>query len=278
MIVSELYVYPIKSCQGIKLKQAEVLPKGFLWDREMMLVTKKGKFLTQRQFPRLAQVQVKIVKEKITLSLEDNSITPLTFTPTLKGTTIEVYIWQDTTVAIDQGNAVARWFHRVLQLDENKECRLVRQSAQHIRSVKTSEPVSFADNFPFMITATASLEELNQRIVEIRQQSTQAIPMNRFRPNIVVKTEIPFVEDNWRMIQIGSVKFFVVKPSSRCIITTIDQQQGEKNQYKEPLSTLGTFRQFSEQGVMFGENMIPRNTGMIKIGDRVKTIQLREPK
>jgi hypothetical protein len=278
MIVSELYVYPIKSCQGIKLKQAEVLPKGFLWDREMMLVTKKGKFLTQRQFPRLAQVKVQIVNEAITVSTEDNSIAPLTFTPTLRGTTIEVSIWQDTAVAVDQGNTVAQWFHRVLELDENKECRLVRQSPQYIRSVKTSEPVSFADNFPFMMTATASLEELNQRIVEIRQQSAEAIPMNRFRPNIVIRTNIPFVEDNWRMIQIGKVRFFVVKPSSRCIITTIDQQRGEKNQYKEPLSTLGTFRQFSEQGVMFGENMIPRNTGIIKVGDRLQVLQLREPK
>ena len=278
MLVSELYIYPIKSCQGIKLTQAEVRQTGFFRDREMMLVSQSGKFITQRQFPRLARVKVAIDEDELTLSIEDNSVAPLTFIPSFRGKTMEVKIWQDFTIAIDQGNTVARWFHRVLQLEDNKECRLVRQSPQYVRSVKTSEPVSLADNYPFMLTATASLEELNQRIVEIRQQPAQAIPMNRFRPNIVIDTETPFVEDNWREIQIGTVKFWVVKPSSRCIITTIDQKQGEKNEYKEPLSTLGTFRQFSEQGVMFGENMIPRNRGTIAIGDRLEVIQFRETK
>ena len=128
MIVSELYVYPIKSCQGIKLQQAEVKPKGFLWDREMMLVTKKGKFITQRQYPHLAKVRVNMVGEGITLSLEDNSISPLTFTPTLNGVEIAVEIWREHTIAIDQGDRVAQWFHQVLQLDSLKECRLVKQT------------------------------------------------------------------------------------------------------------------------------------------------------
>ena len=280
MVVSELYVYPIKSCQGIKLKQAEVKFKGFLWDREMMLVTKKGKFLTQRQFPDLAKVQVQIEGDRVSLSVQDNSLRPITFSPTLAGTEIEVEIWGELIVAIDQGDEVAEWFHRLLQLDEQKQCRLVRQSPQYIRaleqpSVVTGKPVSFADNYPFMLTTTASLKELNERIVEIHGQQSQAISMNRFRPNIVIETTDPFMEDNWRLIKIGTVEFAVIKPSSRCIITTIDQESGEKNQLKEPLRTLGTFRQFSEQGVMFGENMIPRNEGIIQVGDRLEVLQLR---
>ncbi len=280
MIVSELYVYPIKSCQGIKLKQAEVKFKGFLWDRDMMLVTKKGKFLTQRQFPNLAKVQVKLDSDRVSLLVQDNSLLPLTFSPTLTGTKMEVEIWGESIVAIDQGDEVAEWFHRLLQLDEQKQCRLVRQSPQYIRALEqpstvTGKPVSFADNYPFMLTATASLRELNERIVEIDGQQSQAIPMNRFRPNIVIETTEPFVEDNWSLIKIGTVEFAVIKPSSRCIITTIDQERGEKNQLKEPLRTLGTFRQFSEQGVMFGENMIPQNEGIIKIGDLLEVLQFR---
>lgn len=280
MIVSELYIYPIKSCQGIKLEQAEVKYRGFLGDREMMLVTQKGKFLTQRQFPNLAKVQVQLAGDRVCLSVSDNNLQPLTFVPTHSGTELEVEMWGEHITAIDQGDEVAQWFHQLLQLDEQKQCRLVRQTPQQIRvlhqpSTVRGNPVSLADNYPFMLTATASLRELNARIVEIDGEQTQAIPMNRFRPNIVIETTEPFIEDNWSSIKIGTVEFAVIKPSSRCIITTIDQKSGQKNQLKEPLRTLGTFRQFSEQGVMFGENMVSQNEGIIKVGDRLEFLRFR---
>ena len=282
MIVSQLCVYPLKSCQGINLPQAEVRSKGFLGDREMMLVSGSGKFITQRQFPQLAKVQVKIVEQKVILQLEDNSFSSFTFTPTLDRTAIEVEIWGDRLLAIDQGNEVAQWFHRLLNLDSTKVCRLVKQSPKHIRLVAKKYPseddnlISFADNYPIMLAATASLTELNQRIVEIHQQQKQAIPIDRFRPNIVVETTEPFIEDRWSLIQIGDIQFKVAKPCSRCIVTTIDQKLGAKNQLKEPLNTLGTFRQLSEQGVMFGVNMIPRNEGIITTGDRLQVIETRD--
>ena len=282
MIVSQLCVYPLKSCQGIELSQAEVRTKGFVGDREMMLVSGSGKSITQRQFPQLAKVKVKIVEQSIILQLEDGSLPSLTFTPTLKGAALEVEIWRDRLLAIDQGNEVAHWFHQLLNLDATKVCRLVKQSPEHLRWVEKKylneddNPISFADNYPIMLTATASLAELNQRIVEIHQQQKQAIPMNRFRPNIVIETIKPFVEDRWSLIQIGEIQFKVAKPCSRCIMTTIDQQQGEKNQLKEPLNTLGTFRQLSEQGVMFGVNMIPQNEGIITQGDRLQVIETRD--
>ena len=281
MIVSDLYVYPLKSCQGIKLKRAEVQPKGFLGDREMMLVTKSGKFLTQRQYPRLAKVQVQLENNQVVLAVQNENIAPLIFTPTLTGSKVEVEIWSDNTIAIDQGDRVAQWFYNVLQLDPQKECRLVKQSPEYIRPLKSryasegNKAVSFADNCPYMLTTTASLAELNERIVEIHQQQKRAIPMDRFRPNIVIETSEPFVEDSWSLIQIGEVQFSVVKPCSRCIITTVDQQRGEKNELKEPLQTLGTFRQFGEQGVMFGENMTSRNSGVIQVGDRLQVLKLR---
>ena len=281
MIVSELCVYPLKSCQGIATKQAEVGIQGFLKDRYLMLVSGKGKFLTQRQYPQLAKVKVEIVEQNIILRLQDASLPPLTFTPTLSGAIIEVELWRDRFIAIDQGDEVAQWFHQLLDLDHGKFCRLVRQSPQHIRlldtkySLNREHSVNFADNYPVMLTATASLEELNHRIVEIHQQQKQAIPMNRFRPNIVIETTEPFIEDKWSIIQIGDIQFTVVKPCSRCIITTIDQQDGAKNQLKEPLNTLGTFRQLSEQGVMFGVNMVPHDKGIIRLGDHVQVIKTR---
>ena len=281
MIVSELYVYPIKSCQGIRLKQAEVTPKGFLWDREMMVVTRRGKFLTQRQFPQLAKAQITLDGDRIFLSTEDNSLPTLTFTASLQGAEIAVEIWRDNTVGIDQGDEVAAWFHRLLELDKDKECRLVRQSAKHIRKVrhklsfKEENPVSFADGYPCMLTATESLAELNRRIAETYQEAAPIIPMDHFRPNIVVETETAFEEDNWKVIQLGNIKFAVVKPSSRCIITTIDQKKGTKHLLKEPLRTLGSFRQFGDQGVMFGENMVPYTGGILKVGDKLEVLEVR---
>ena len=281
MIVSQLCVYPLKSCQGIELPQAQVRAKGFLGDREMMLVSGNGRFITQRQFPQLAKVNVKTVREDIVLQLKDDSFPSLTFTPNLTGAEIEVEIWRDRLVAIDQGDEVAQWFHQLLDLAPDKICRLVKQSAKHIRTVEKKyssdddNPVNFADSYPIMLTATASLAQLNQRIMEIHLSQKQAVVMNCFRPNIVVKTSKPFVEDRWSLIQIGEIQFRVVKPCSRCIITTIDQRRGERNSLKEPLNTLGTFRQLSEQGVVFGVHMIPLNEGTIAVGDRLQVIETR---
>lgn len=281
MIVSELYVYPIKSCQGIKLTQAEVISKGFLWDREMMVISKRGKFLTQRQFPQLAKAQIKLEGDRIALSTADNSLPTLIFTPSFEGTEVAVEIWRDHAIAIDQGDEVAAWFHRLLELAPDKKCRLVRQSPTQIREVrhklsfKTENPVSFADGYPFLLTATASLADLNRRIAETYQEAAPLIPMNHFRPNIVVETATAFEEDNWKVIKLGDLQFAVVKPCSRCIITTIDQQKGTKNQLKEPLRTLGSFRQFGDRGVMFGENMVPYGEGILKVGDKLEIIEVR---
>ncbi len=282
MIVTELCVYPLKSGQGIKLQQAQVKTQGFLWDRELMLVSGSGKFITQRQFPILAKVQVQIAEPNITLQLEDNTFPAITLPLTLNGRLIEVEIWRDRILAIDQGDEVAQWFHQLLALTPDQVCRLVRQSPEHTRFLSrkypqdNNQPVGFADNSPIMLTATASLAELNQRIAEIHLSQNQAIPMNRFRPNIVIETTEPFIEDSWSVIQIGAIQFKMLKPCSRCIITTIDQKQGQKNQLKEPLTTLETFRQLSEQGVMFGINMIPQNEGIISVGDHLKIRQTRD--
>jgi uncharacterized protein len=281
MIVSKLCIYPLKSSQGIELQQAQVQTKGFVGDRVMMLVSGIGKFITQRQFPQLAKIQVSIVGQSITLQVADNSFPSITFISTLNGALIEVELWRDRFLAIDQGNEVAQWFHQFLNLPGDKVCRLVRQSSAHNRLLEKKypndddQPLNLADNYPVMLTATASLLELNQRIIEIHQQGSQAIPMNRFRPNVVIETIEPFMEDSWKLIQIGEIRFQVAKPCSRCIITTINQNDGTRNGLKEPLNTLGTFRQLSEQGVMFGVNLIPQQEGIIQLGDRLEVLETR---
>ena len=286
MIVSQLYIYPLKSGREVELQQAEVETKGLLWDREFMLVSGSGKFITQRQFPELAKVKVKINRHNeqninITLELENNTFETFNFNSSLSNPLIEVEIWGDRILAVDQGDEVANWFHRYLKLSSDRACRLVRQSPEYIRSLARKDfiyearPIGLADSSPVMLTTTASLAELNQRIMEIHLSQAMTIKMNRFRPNIVVETIEPFAEDNWSLIQIGSVRFKITKPCTRCIIANIDQQLGIKDRSKEPLNTLGTFRQLSEKGVIFGVNMLPQNEGTIATGDRLEVLQTR---
>jgi uncharacterized protein YcbX len=258
MHVSDLYIYPIKSCRGIQLSQAEVTLKGFRWDREMMLVDAKGKFITQREYPQLATVSVTITGDNFSLKTAQDS---LTFQPSLTGKKLAVQVWRSQTIAIDQGEEIAQWFENIL----NIPCRLVRQSPDYLRPVNPEyagndhTPVSFADGYPILLTNTASLEDLNQRLVE-------PVPMNRFRPNIVISSDRAFSESSWQKIAINQTIYSLVKPCSRCIITTTDQETGMRNSQMEPLKTLSGFRSFPG-GIMFGENVIPETTGIIKVGD-----------
>lgn len=280
MNLLELFIYPIKSCGKIPLNQAEVTLKGLAGDREFMWVDESGQFVTQRTYPQLTKIQVQRLENEIELSVDDQEIEPFKLQPTLTGTSKTVQVWRDETVAIDQGDAVADWLQNALKQDEQPYFRLMRQSPNFIRpvdpnyAVNPNNQVSFADGYPCLLTNTASLAELNLKLKEIYSTSSPEIPMNRFRPNIVIDTNQPFIEDDWKTILIGEVYFDLVKPCSRCIVTTTNQKSGERNELKEPLKTLATFRQ-QPRGVMFGFNMIPRNTGIIQVGDAVKVVETR---
>ncbi|MGI0479511.1 MOSC domain-containing protein [Geminocystis sp. CENA526] len=275
MKIHHLFIYPIKSCQGISLTKGEVTFKGLkdfyqpaFFDREFMLVDEKGNFLTQRQYPQMATIKVKIDGNKLCLSCQNSSIEPFKLIPKGENLGIEVKIWRDTTIAIDQGNQVANWFKQALNLEH--PCRLVRQSPKNIRAInpkystQENQPVSFADGFPYLLTNTASLAELNSKLQQKYSDNFLTIKMERFRPNIVIETETPFIEDTWKTIVLDRVPFHIVKPCSRCNIITTDQKTGQVDDKKEPLLTLRSFRNTSD-GIMFGQNMIPQHEGIIKI-------------
>lgn len=272
MIVQNLFIYPIKSCGGIEVNQVSVEAKGFYGDREFMLVDYQGKFITQRQAPKLAIVEARFQNNLLELRAENTKA--ISFEPTFNGRDIEVEIWRDRTVGIDQGDEVAHWFQSALGLNG---CRLVRQSPKYIRTIdpfyaeSEDKPVSFADGYPCLLVGTASLMQLNEKLIAAYGDESIAINMNRFRPNLVVETTEPFVEDNWKQLKIGGLRFANVKPCSRCIITTTDQVTGERNHLQEPLKTLVSFRHF-QGGVMFGENLIPLNTGEIRVGDIIEVL------
>lgn len=273
MQVQALFIYPIKSCRGIPLECASVTLKGFEWDREFTIADPTGMFITQRQYPQLATLLVRFEGEIMVLAVDGQKSEPFYLNPTLEGRETPLQIWRTQTRAIDQGNEVANWLQSALKLKGN--FRLLRQSPQYPRPVNSqyaiqgNETVSFADGYPFLIVNTASLDNLNQRLMQQYGDESQSIPMNRFRPNLVIESNDAFAEDNWDVLQIGDLTFDLVKPCDRCIVTTTDQASGHRNEQQEPLKTLSTFRRFSQAGILFGENAIPRSTGEIKTRDRV---------
>jgi uncharacterized protein YcbX len=267
--VTSLHYYPIKSCAGIEVTAAEVGDKGFLHDRELLLVTPEdGMFLTQRDLPRMALIRP-FIKNGI-LQVEAPGMPPLDMFLQDEGTQLTTTVWKSTIESIDQGREAARWFSEFLGVD----CRLVKMSSGFTRSVNPSYAVSesdqvgYADGFPFLLISDESLEDLNSRMAE-------PLPMNRFRPNIVIKgSGVPFIEDRIRQIKIGEIVFSIVKPCARCKITTTNQQTAEVG--KEPLKTLATFRKVVRRGVMFGQNLIHESRGTLQVGDKVELLRLKK--
>jgi uncharacterized protein YcbX len=131
---------------------------------------------------------------------------------------------------------------------------------------QAGDQVSFADGFPLLLISEASLADLNSRL-------DAPVEMRRFRPNLVVDGNRPYAEDNWQRIRVGDVEFAGVKNCSRCVFTTIDPDSGVVHPDKEPLRTLSTYRRRPQGGVYFGQNLIPRSGGVIRVGDPVTVLE-----
>jgi uncharacterized protein YcbX len=262
--LSSLTYYPIKACRGFDVSESHVERMGLADDRRMMVVTPEGEFLTQREHPRLALVTPTLSNNSLTLSAPN--FDSIQFPIQKSGTPTLVDIWASKGVhAIDQGEESAGWFSdwlgvsvRLVHVADGYKRKLNREYA-----VSTEDHTGFADGYPILIISEASLQDLNSKLIS-------PLPMNRFRPNIVVQNCEPFAEDTWKRIRIGNVDMALVKPCPRCVVTTIDKETLEKS--KEPLKTLAAYRN-QEDGAMFGMNVIPLNEGEIKVGMSVEVLE-----
>jgi hypothetical protein len=254
-----LNIYPIKSARGIPLAESAVDEFGLRYDRRWMVVDESGVFLSQRSHPRLALVVPSVSDE--TLQVDAPGM-PTLQTPLHPKATVatRVTVWDDTCPATWVGGPAAEWFSDFL----GTACTLVHMADDVVRPANPAFAaaevrVSFADGFPFLLISEESLADLNRRL-------TDPVPMNRFRPNLVVAGGGPYDEDGWGSIEIGGVRLQVVKPCDRCLVTTTDQATGERG--KEPLRTLATYRKVGGE-VMFGQNVVHENTGRLRVGDSV---------
>jgi uncharacterized protein YcbX len=257
--LSGLFIYPVKSLAGISINQWPVVKTGLKYDRQWMIVDDSGQFLSQRKLAGLALIKTSLTDNELILSapaMKDLEV-PL---EAAGGEIVSVMIWHDRCHARSVSSEADQWLSRFLHLD----CRLVYQPEGEIRRVdptysNATDQVAYSDGFPFLLVSENSLVSLNEAM-------HSALPMSRFRPNLVVSGCAAFAEDTWREIGIGPIGFRLPKPCSRCVVPTIDQETAETG--KEPLVTLNRMRKWQNK-VYFGQNALHNQCGELSIGDTV---------
>lgn len=278
MKVTEINIYPVKSLGGISLEEATVEKRGLQYDRRWMLTDTDGEFFTQREFPKMATLSLEINANSLSISNSENEKIEVPF-DFEKSKMQKIRVWQSVCEALILPENVNQWLSDCLET----KCQMVYMPDESEREInqlfrQNNEIVSFADGYPFMLIGEDSLNNLNKKL-------ETALPMNRFRPNIVVSGSEAFAEDHWKKIQVGETVFRSTKPCARCVITTIEQSEGEFDG-KEPLKTLATYRKATDvfpdelevldldkNYVLFGQNLVAENFGgKIKVGDEVEVI------
>lgn len=264
--VKSLHVYPVKGMKGIDVSQARATERGFEHDRRWMVVDPAGEFFTQRSHPRLATVWTELRDDGLELSAPDVDPVEVPFEPE-SSTPQRVRVWNSVVDALPVSARVDAWLTEYL----GEPCRLVhmpdttRRASNPVYAGEGENLVGFADGYAYLVTSTASLDDLNQRLAA---RGHPALPMGRFRPNIVVAGVPAYAEDGWARVTLGGATLRGAKPCGRCEVTTTDQSTGEVRG-PEPLATLATYRTSDEFGVVFGMNLVTVATGIVRVGDRV---------
>ncbi|MAR92264.1 MAG: MOSC domain-containing protein [Pseudomonadales bacterium] len=264
MHIGAMYIHPVKSLAAMAREAFFIDRFGPTWDRRWMVVDARGRFITQRQCATMALIQTALDDDVLCLSHRDQETLRVSIAQCAHGEPVTVQVWDDECAARLAPPVVHQWLSDVL----GRSCRLVYMPDSTHRPVDPDyapggATVSFADGFPLLLTTQASLADLNGEM-------SQSVAMQRFRPNLVVEDAAPWGEDHWRVIQVGAMVFDVVKPCSRCAIPTIDPATGEKQ--PEVFRVLQQYRRRGNQ-VFFGQNLVPRGTGTLRLGDRVRVLE-----
>ncbi len=265
LTIASIHIYPVKSASGITLESCHVDAFGPRHDRRWMVTDESGVFLSQRGEPRLALVRTAITEEILELSAPGMPLlsVPIGESPLAR---TSVKVWKDQVSAEHCGDQASEWLSSFL----GRPAMLVRMPDDTVRQVdrryaSEGERTAFSDGFPFLLIGQASLDDLNRRLA-------MPLPMNRFRPNLVIAGGAPFEEDEWSRIALGDIELRVAKPCARCVVTTTNQETAERG--VEPLPTLATFRREGGK-VLFGQNLIHEATGELRVGTTVTVISRR---
>lgn len=261
--LSRLFIHPVKSMRGIGLTHAFADISGMAFDRIFMITEPDGTFITARQFPAMVRFTPAVLHDGLHLTAPDGSSALVRFVDFV-GQPSPTEVWGNHFTSRIAPDAINQWLTPFFKRDAQLRWLgddLTRRVKRH-----DAVPLSFADGFPFLLTNEASLRDLQQRC-------RASVRMEQFRPNLVVTGAQAWEEDSWKTLRIGDVVFDVVKPCSRCIFTTISPEKGQKHPAAEPLSTLQSFRTNPANGdVDFGQNLIARNSGVVRVGDDVEIL------
>ena len=273
MYVSSLHTYPVKSGRVIDLNTSPIDLLGLQYDRHWVIV-ENGQFISQRSHPQLARLIAIASEDKLSLSFDGTH-----YDLDLKASTCmaPISVWKDEFQASIYLDPVNDWLSECLG-GAFQLASLFGGTRRRRETEGRDAPfdVSFADGYPILIATTASLEALNDYV---KEQGEAALPMSRFRPNIVIDGAQPWAEDSWKQIKIGNVIIDCVKPCTRCIMTTLDPMNGESlgDMSLKALTSLRRSADKRIKGVLFGTNAIPLGVGHIKQGDKVEILETRTP-
>ena len=266
--LASIHVYPLKSCAPLTLGVARVEARGLEHDRRWMVVDTDGKFITGRKFPRLTLIRAAPVHDEScrdALYLSAPGMPDLHLAVPAHALRGDVEVWGSRVDALIADADANAWIGAYLGIP----ARFAHMDADCVRAVDPdhSHPgdiVSFADGYPLLAISQAALDLLNSRLA-------QPVPMQRFRPSIVIAGTAAHAEDGWKRVRIGGIVFDVAKPCIRCVFTTVDFERGVLDPSGEPLRTLLTYRR-TPKGVSFGQNLIPRGAGTLRVGDAVEVL------
>ncbi|MGG6895933.1 MULTISPECIES: MOSC domain-containing protein [Rhizobium] len=273
MRVSDLFIYPLKSARGIAIPSAAIDAFGLAGDRRAMLVDPSGQFITQRELQALAQIDIEPGPSYLRLKMEGKP--DIIVPPPHPDNRMDVVVWKSevsASVADEETNkALSGWLGREVRMVFFD--RLAKRLASPEWAGEDST-VTFVDGYQILVTTTGSLKALNANLAA---HGEGAVGMERFRPNIVIDIDEDWPEDRWAAIEVGGIRLDLVKPCSRCIMTTQDQKTGSRD-VPNPMLAMGRIRMSADRrvpGPLFGWNAVPRGDGSVKIGDTVTVLEER---
>lgn len=265
-VISGINIFPVKSLGGFSQSAAYVTSAGLAFDRRFMLATPDGELLSARETPKMLLYKVLLREDGIEVISTDGGHLSLDY-PQLFQNYRQVSVWGAEINAQHCGEQFDEWFSAQL----GRPCQLLYfgEQSERYTSRRPDIPVGFADGYPLLLISEASLADLNSR-------SSAAVTMDHFRTNLVVTGCDAFAEDSWKKIRIGEVEFEVVKPCSRCVMTTYDPETADPMSGGEPVKTLANFRLGEDNEVYFGQNLVALNEGLIQQGDTVQVLETQE--
>ncbi|MGV8924496.1 MAG: YcbX family protein [Ewingella sp.] len=266
--LSRLFVHPVKSMRGLQLSHAPVTASGLAFDRLFMLTDPQGMFITARQYPQLVQFTPALLPDGLLITSPDGETASVRFRD-FNGPVEPTEVWGNQFTSLIAPDALNQWLSRYLKRDI--QLRWVGEELTRRVKKYAEVPLSFADGFPYLLINEASMHDLQNRC-------PSSVKLEQFRPNLVVTGVEAYAEDNWQTIRVGEVIFDLVKPCSRCVLTTVSTERGRKHPLGEPLRTLQGYRTADNGDVDFGQNMIARNTGVIRVGDSIQVMSTKPPR